>query len=259
MTDSHHLDPDDRQQGGIQVIARMSRIMRALSAHGQSQGMSLAAIAAEVDLPRSTVQRIINALVAENIVEPAGATGFRMGPALGQMLYQTHADVVPVLRPYVEELSIKLQETVCLARLQMQKLNIVDAVVGEQALRVVPQIGITPPLVITAAGKVLLARMDDASVQQWLQQEPLPAHITQAALLQEIAQVRAQGFAQDMDDVVYGVSAIAVAIDTYRGAYALMVLVPTARMHRDAQHYQSELFAVRDAVEKLVGTHVPLH
>ncbi|MDO4969483.1 MAG: helix-turn-helix domain-containing protein, partial [Comamonadaceae bacterium] len=82
MTESPAIDPDDRQQCGIQVIARMSRIMRVLSAHGQPCGMSLAAIAAEVELPRSTVQRIINALVVENIVEPAGSTGFRIGPAL---------------------------------------------------------------------------------------------------------------------------------------------------------------------------------
>ncbi|HEY9208140.1 MAG TPA: helix-turn-helix domain-containing protein, partial [Acidovorax sp.] len=68
MSDSP--DTDDRHHGGIQVIARAGRIMRTLSSHSQSSGMSLAAIATEVDLPRSTVQRIINALVAENIVEP---------------------------------------------------------------------------------------------------------------------------------------------------------------------------------------------
>lgn len=34
MTESPAIDPDDRQQCGIQVIARMSRIMRVLSAHG---------------------------------------------------------------------------------------------------------------------------------------------------------------------------------------------------------------------------------
>src|SRR3546814_6579953 len=68
--------------------------MRALSAH--PQGLSLGGIAAEVGLPRSTVQRIVTALVAENLLEPAGAAGgFRLGPALGQLLYQTEADIVP--------------------------------------------------------------------------------------------------------------------------------------------------------------------
>ena len=254
MTEISMIDADDRQQGGIQVIARMSRIMRVLSAHGQPNGMSLAAIAAEVDLPRSTVQRIITALVAENIVEPAGPTGFRIGPALGQMLYQTHSDIVPVLKPYAEQLSLKLQETVCLARLQMHKLHVVDAVVGEQVLRIVPQLGVTPPLQITAAGKTLLARMDDAAVLEWVKQSGSPEAIPAAQLLQDIAEIRAQGFALDMDQVFPGVSGLAVSIGTYRGAYSIAILAPTVRMQMQLATFKQELFALRDAIEKLLGT-----
>ena len=250
MTDLPVCDNDDRQQGGIQVIARMSSIMRALSSNCQNGGMSLAAIANEVGLPRSTVQRIITALVAENIVEPAGATGFRIGPALGQMIYQTHSDIVPVLKPYAEQLSIKLQETVCLARMQMQKLHMVDAIVGEQVLRVVPQLGITPPLQITSAGKALLARLDDACVMDWARQ----ACVATQGLLQEIAKVRAQGYAVDFDEVITGVSGIAVSIGTYRGAYAVVILAPSVRMQAQWQHFRDELFALRAAMEKLLGT-----
>ena len=251
MTDLPLCDNDDRQPGGIQVIARMSSIMRALSSNCQNGGMSLAAIANEVNLPRSTVQRIINALVAENIVEPAGATGFRIGPALGQMIYQTHSDIVPVLKPYAEQLSIKLQETVCLARMQMQTLHVVDAIVGEQVLRVVPQLGITPPLQITSAGKALLARLDDASVIAWARQAGVAAT---DGLLQEIASVREQGYAMDWDEVITGVSGIAVSMGTYRGAYAVVILAPSVRMQAQWPHFRDELFALRTAMEKLLGT-----
>lgn len=254
MTDLPVCDNDDRQQGGIQVIARMSSIMRALSSHCQNGGMSLAAIANEVGLPRSTVQRIITALVAENIVEPAGATGFRIGPALGQMMYQTHSDIVPVLKPYVEQLSLQLQETVCLARMQMRKLHMVDAVIGEQVLRVVPQLGITPPLQITSAGKVLLARMDDACVLEWAQQESAHPPIATELLLQQIAQVRAHGYAMDIDEVVPGVGGMAVSIGTYRGAYAVLILTPSVRMRAQCEVFRDALFTLRNAMEKLLGT-----
>lgn len=251
MTASPSEDADERHHGGIQVIARGSKIMRTLSAHGQPCGMSLAAIASAVDLPRSTVQRIINALVSENLVEPAGPSGFRIGPALGQMLYQSNADVSSVIKPYAEQLSLSLQETVCLADLQMHQLRILEAFVGEQPLRVVPQIGAVPPLQVTAAGKALLAHMDDDSVRQWYQREH--RYAVPESLWQELQQVRQQGFAQDMDDVVLGVSALAVAIRTYRGSYALMLLVPTARMHNQMPHFQQALLGLRDVVEKLVG------
>lgn len=257
MTDHPVDDADERQHSGIQVIARSSKIMRTLSAHGLPCGMSLAAIASAVDLPRSTVQRIINALAAEHLVEPAGASGFRLGPALGQMLYQSNADVVSVIKPYAEQLSLSLQETVCLASLNLNKLRIIESFVGEQPLRVVPQIGIAPPLHVTAAGKALLARMDDATVLEWLAREEQPHTTTPQALLQELAQVRAQGFAQDMDDVVLGVSAIAVAINTYRGPYALMLLVPTARLQRDISCFQQAMFGLRDVLEKLLSNATP--
>ena len=254
MTNFPAPDTEDRQSGGIQVIARMGRIMRALSTHNQLSGMSLAAIAAEADLPRSTVQRIVNALIEENIVEPAGPTGFRIGPALGQMLYKTHSDVLPILKPHVEQLSIKLQETVCLARMQMQKLHIVEAMEGEQMLRVVPQLGITPPQLVTAAHKALLARMDDSSLQAWVQQE-LQESPQQAITLQRtLDTVRQHGYALDQDQIIPGVSAISVAISTYRGTYAMMVLAPSVRMQTQLEYFKQELFSLRLNMEKLLNS-----
>lgn len=75
--------------------------MRALSA--DPRGVSMAGIAAEVGLPRSTVQRIATALVTESLAEPAGAAGgVRLGPALGLPIYPTEADLVSVARPHLK-------------------------------------------------------------------------------------------------------------------------------------------------------------
>ena len=48
------------EKSGIQLIARSAAILRTLRDH--PNGVSLGQIAANVDLPRSTVQRIIGAL-----------------------------------------------------------------------------------------------------------------------------------------------------------------------------------------------------
>ncbi|THF63672.1 IclR family transcriptional regulator [Pseudothauera nasutitermitis] len=249
-------DADDRQQGGIQVIARTSRIMRALSA--RPHGLSLAEIAAEVGLPRSTVQRIITALVAENLVEPAGAAGgFRLGPALGQLLYQTEADIVPVARPHLEQLSLALQETVCLSRLSGRQVQIVEVSVGEQILRIVPQVGLTAPMQLAADGKALLARMDPQKIVEWLGDDP-PRHSGRGKrlpeLLAELEEIRRSGFAYDYEELAEGVCAVAVSIGTYRGAYAVSVLAPTARMRAGVDTFRQELAATRALLERLLGT-----
>lgn len=246
----------DRAHGGIQVIARTSRIMRALSAH--PHGLSLAEIAAEVDLPRSTVQRIINALAAENLAEPAGAAGgFRLGPALGQMLYQTEADIVPVARPHLEQLSLSLQETVCLSRLNGRQTQIVEIAVGEQVLRIVPQVGWTAPLHITADGKALLARMSAEKAAEWLGDD-LPPRTSRskglAGVLAELEAIRRSGFAYDYEEHTEGVCAVSVSIGTYRGAYAVTVLAPTARMRANADTFKRALADTRTLLERLLGT-----
>ena len=54
----------DKEAGGIQVIARAAAILRAVG----RQGMSLGALARDTGLPRSTVQRIVDALATEHFV-----------------------------------------------------------------------------------------------------------------------------------------------------------------------------------------------
>lgn len=249
-------DAGDRQQGGIQVIARTSRIMRALSAH--PHGLSLAEIAAEVDLPRSTVQRIVTALAAEHLVEPAGAAGgFRLGPALGQLLYQTEADIVPVARPHLERLSLALQETVCLSRLNGRQTQIIEVFVGEQVLRIVPQVGFTAPLHTTADGKALLARMSTEKAAEWLG-EDLPPRTNRskglAAVLAELEEIRRSGFAHDDEEHVEGVNAVSASIGTYRGTYAVTILAPTARMRAGVEAFKPALADTCAVLERLLGT-----
>lgn len=249
-------DTHDRQHGGIQVIARTSRIMRALSAH--PHGLSLGGIATEVGLPRSTVQRIVTALVAENLLEPAGAAGgFRLGPALGQLLYQTEADIVPVARPHLERLSQALQETVCLSRINGRQTQLLEVFVGEQVLRIVPQAGLTAPLHLTADGKVLLARMTSDEVSAWLG-EDLPPRTGRSkglgALLTELEDIRRSGFAYDDEEHTEGVSAISASIGTYRGAYAITIIAPTARLRSKVDSYREALTKTRTVLERLLGT-----
>ncbi|NMG17195.1 IclR family transcriptional regulator [Aromatoleum bremense] len=249
-------DADDRQQGGIQVIARTSRIMRALSAH--PHGVSLAGIAAEVGLPRSTVQRIVTALVAENLAEPAGAAGgFRLGPALGQLIYQTEADIVPVARPHLERLSQALQETVCLSRINGRQTQLLEVFVGEQVLRIVPQVGLTAPLHLTADGKALLARMTPDEVKTWLG-EDLPPRTDRskglATLLAELEEIRCSGFAYDDEEHTEGVSAVSASIGTYRGAYAITIIAPTVRLRSKVDSFREALTKTRTALERLLGT-----
>src|ERR1700683_553061 len=65
----------------VQVIARAASVLRVLE--GQQAGLSLAQIAQRVGLARSTVQRIVDALRAEQfLIAATPSSGVRLGPAL---------------------------------------------------------------------------------------------------------------------------------------------------------------------------------
>ena len=65
--DVETIGDEDKSAGmGVQVIARAASVLRALE--GKPDGLSLAQIAREVGLARSTVQRIVAALAAEDFV-----------------------------------------------------------------------------------------------------------------------------------------------------------------------------------------------
>src|SRR3546814_6854660 len=87
--------------------------------------------------------------------------------------------------------------------------------------------------------------MTAAEVSAWLG-EDLPPRTDRSkglgALLTELEDIRRSGFAYDDEEHTEGVSAISVSIGTYRGAYAITIIAPTARLHsKRSEEHTSEL------------------
>lgn len=242
--------------GGIQVIARAAAIMRTLAQH--PQGLSLAAIASEVELPRSTVQRIIHALVDEMLVEQAGpAGGVRLGPALGQLLNRTETDIITLTRPYLQDLSQQVQESLCLCSLSGDKVYVIDRLVAERELRVVFSVGVYTPAYAAAAGKMLLSELPESSVRALLP-DPLlsftPYTPTLDELFIQLRRGRKERVIQDHDEFIEGVGSCAVLLDTYLGLYAMAVVAPTARLKRHSAAISAKLLQCKQEIERAIGS-----
>ncbi|HWI31700.1 MAG TPA: helix-turn-helix domain-containing protein [Microbacterium sp.] len=70
---------DRESASGVQVIARAAAILRELK--DEPSSLSLRQLATRLDLPRSTVQRIVGALQQERLVVVTNAgRGIRLGP-----------------------------------------------------------------------------------------------------------------------------------------------------------------------------------
>jgi DNA-binding IclR family transcriptional regulator len=218
---------------GVQVIARATDVLRALEV--EPGGLSLAQIARRVELPRSTVHRIITALEAESLVVPASPSGgYRLGPELARFAASASGELRELVRPFIEQLRYEADETVDLAVLNRDRVFFVDQVAAPHRLQALSAVGVSLPAHCTAIGKALLAGLSDEQVERLLPNR-LPAETTntitdRAELLADLELVRASGVAYDREELTIGISAVGATIrDAGSVVAALSIPVPTAR------------------------------
>jgi DNA-binding IclR family transcriptional regulator len=249
------MSEENESNSGKQVIARAAAVLRTLE--NQTAGLSLAQIAKGAGLPRTTVHRIVTALEAQQLVS-SGPGGVKLGPAIARLAASAHTDVVAVLRPYAEALGRRTRETVDVCVYRGQHAVSVDQYCSDQELRVVSAVGTAYPIHCTAHGKALLAGLSDDALGQ-LFGERLDARtdrtITELGqLLPQLAQVRAQGYAVDLEEHAPGVCGIGVALNTGTSErYALSLGVPALRFHTKQEALLSALLQCRAEVEAVLG------
>jgi len=212
----------DRQ--GIQVIARAAAMLRALER--RPEGLSLGELAKAVLLPRSTVQRIVDALDDEGLVLAASATGgVRLGPALLALAAATRFHIAEAARETLEALAKETGETVDLSLVDQNKVVFIDQIPGTHRLTAISAVGVSFPLHSSANGKVLLAAMPDEEISKLKRRMRLtaitPNTITSwDALEKEIEVTRKNGVAYDREENSLGISAISIAIRSASGEHA---------------------------------------
>ena len=237
----------DQKTAGIQVIARAADILRALGK--ETQGLSLGQIARKVDLPRSTVQRIVGALATEGFISTEdGSGGIRLGPEIQMLAQASVRDTKDMLRPTMQRIADETGETVDLAIMDGSKMLFVDQIVGRHRLRTVSSIGESFPLTTTANGKAALACLNEADAARLAlaESESKPGAMGRLpGLLQEIQTIRDGALARDEDNHTEGVSALGFAIqDPVGRVYAISVPVPSSRYER-----------LRDALAEVLERH----
>lgn len=239
---------DESTRGGIQAIARAGRVLRALEA--APEGLTLAALSAEVQLPKSTVHRLVAALAAEELVAAAPGGEIRLGGGLARLGAATRRALRHELRPILAALREETDETVDLAVLDGPSVRFVDQLPAEHRLRAVSAVGVAFPLHSTANGKALLAALPEDAAAALLP----PGFQGRARLAAELDEVRRTGVAFDRDEHTEGISAVGAAVfDATGPVAAISVPVPTARFARDEARYAAAVRRAAHAASQRLG------
>lgn len=235
---------------GIQVISRAAAILREVGA--RPDGLSLGKLANATGLARSTVQRIVDALEIEHLVQ-AGAGGVRPGWGLRRLGELPGSGIAQELRGALYGLFEATHETVDLSTLSGGEVLFMDRFLSDQPDRAVPSVGGTYPAYSMAIGKALLSGFSDADIAGLYADAPLQrltphTLASMEALLEQLHGIRAGAFAYDLEEHALGRSAIGLPLGVYQGvALGVSVVLPTHRF--DAQRATVEA-ALRICAER---------
>lgn len=245
--------PSKTNVSSIQSISRAASILRALRM--DNEGVSLGQIAARVGLARSTVQRIVNALVAEGLISSSETSaGYRLGPEVLLLARAIRQDVATELHPLLEKLSTDAGETVDLAMFRNDAMIFIDQVVGNQRLRTVSAIGETFPVTVTANGKAALVLLDSDTVSRVAKAEAvqLSTRKTQKALHAELSDIAKLGYALDIDEHTESISAAGIAFESGGVVYAISVPAPTGRFLAKQKLLIKKLEAIKTQIAQVL-------
>lgn len=247
---------EGRDFSQVQVINRAVRILRAIRDSG---GLNLSQLARKVGLARSTVHRIVNTLETEDLLTTVTADGrIQLGMELLSLGAAVKSDFRRELRPYLEGLSINIDETVDLSILEKERLIFLDQVPRLRRLRAVSGLGVTFPLHCTANGKALLAELPADELERFLP-EQLEIYTpktmkTRAQLLKELQNVRFEGVAYDREEHTLGICAVGAAIHgPLNSLAALSIPVPSVRFYGNEEKLKAALLETCEAIDRRFG------
>ncbi|MFI0446305.1 IclR family transcriptional regulator [Actinomadura sp. 6N118] len=200
----------------VQSVDRAVTVLEILAREGE---MGVTQIAAELGVHKSTAFRLVSALENRELVAQDNERGkYRLGLGIVRLAGATTArmDVVRIGRPVCRELAAQIGETVNLSLLSGYEVLYVDQVAGPSALQPKDWVGQRLPAHATSNGKVLLAHLSPERLADHLAR-PLERltdrTITGRRELEaELRVVRERGYATAIDELEFGLTAIAAPV-----------------------------------------------
>ena len=200
----------------VQSLARGLAVIRAFDTDHPK--MTLTEVAARTDLTRATARRFLHTLVELGYVRTDGRL-FSLRPKILDLgyAYLSGLSLPQLAQPHLEELSLQLGESTSAAVLEGTDIAYIARVATRRIMAVGITVGTRFPAYATSMGRVLLAALPPARLEEYLDRadiRPLTPHAigTREGLLAELATVRAQGWCLLNQELELGLMSVAAPV-----------------------------------------------
>ncbi len=243
----------------LAMVEAADRVLRVLEAFTpQERDLSLSQIAERVRLPKSSAHRLLATLIGHGFVErDQGTRRYRLGIRLFEIgstaIHERglHSAAHPVL----EQLSFTTGETCHLAVLSGPEAVYVSKVDGPSSIIMSSRVGGRAPCHCTSIGKVLAAWGGD---ELWrsvlagdLKRYTRNTITTPKGLEAELAEVRARGYALDLEEFEEGLRCIAAPVRDHSGRVVAAVGIAGPRRRIDQSQLRKLVEPVMSAADEL--------
>ena len=239
----------------VQSIERAFAVLGALT----DGPVGVTEVAERVELPKSTVARLLGSLVREGVVEQVpGDTRYRLGARIVTLA----AGVVPLrsmvalARPVLVELASALGEVAGLSVPDGFAVHYVDQVDTAHQVQIRDWTGTRVPMHAVSSGLVLLAGLPSSAVDAFLRR-PLERFTDRtvtdpAAIRRRLAGVRRDGYAWVHEEFAEGLNSVAAPIEDRTGIIVAAVHVHGPSYRFPGAKHEAEIAAtVVDAAETI--------
>lgn len=220
------------------VLQGLERGLAVIEAFEEEPAMTLSTVARRTGITRASARRILLSLEELGYVQSSDGR-FSLSPRILRLgwSYFGSLNLWERAQPLMEELATELQETCSATTLDLPEIVFVARAPGPRIMTMSLSVGNRLPAYTTAMGRVLLAGLDDDSIERYLSSTSLealtPRTVTDPQLLLEtVREARSRGFALVDEELELGLRSLSVPLRVSDGrlAGALNICAATSRI-----------------------------
>jgi IclR family acetate operon transcriptional repressor len=247
-----------------------ARVVRVLQCVAQEQGeFTLRPLAKRLQLPPTTVHRLLQILVKSDMIERTDADAYRPGRELYRMASRLvqRFDVQTIARPTLLELWTEWQETcsICLYVPSERIAKVADTIPSPHPLRYVLEISSTFALAWGSLGHSILAYLSDSDVDEILSQSrrgpltgaPAPSR---AELRRELSAIRRRRYAVYENRTVLNIAGMAAPFFGPTGSVmgCVGIMMPASRSKIRDRRLGAAIVLAAERVTTALGGELPV-
>ena len=218
--------------------------------------LSLAEISRQATLPKSSAFRILRTLEIATYVQRLDGERFSILPGTGFLLNQMVNKVVEASQTWMKHLSQEFRETISLACLHDNHIEVAAVIDSPQRVAMGNVIGDLIPPHASSLGKCITAYQPDVRRERLLRSFSL-ARFTPSTIVEEVALskeldlVRMQGYAMDLEESALGGCCVSATIFAKGSEAVAAISISMPKMRFTNQ--ERLIAAVNDAAKAISG------